>query len=327
MSEVELSAEETAYFESGGEAEITDTGSDASTTTESAAPAGDKPAAEAKPAKSENDHVPLATFLSEKQTRKDLEKKNRDFETQIAELRGKFSILDKLKAGEQGEGDKPAGPIDPAEDIFGAVNQLRETIAQRDKREADEKAANAASQKAATADQTFVNSYRSDAEKFKAGDPAKGQAPVPDYMDAYNHLLQSRAQELMAIGYDNPNDPLLTPDEKEAAARAIHDALTADERGIAELAFSKGKSPAQIIYDLAQKRGYAKKGAAPAADESEDRLATIERGQRANKSLATAGGPGGEQDMTGEQLAAMSLAEFEAWADKNPAKAKRLMGG
>lgn len=312
----QLSAEDTAYL-----AELGATGNEDSGAGEIAetAPAGDKPAAEAKPAKAENDHVPLATFLNEKQARKDLDKTNRDLQTQIAELRGKFSVLDRLNkpAGEEAA-DKTAA-IDPAEDIFGAVNQLRETIAQRDKREADEKVAREASDKAASENQTFVNNYRADADKFKA--------TAPDYMDAYNYLLNARAEELFAIGYDNPNDPLLTPDEKQAAARAIHDALTADERGIAELAFAKKKSPAQTIYDLAQKRGYAKKAAAPAAEPGEDRLETIARGQAANKSLSSAGGPGGEQDMTAEQLLSMSLEDFDAWATKNPAKARRIMGG
>jgi hypothetical protein len=105
--------------------------------------------------------------------------------TQLAELRGKFSVLDRLNkpAGEEAA-DKTAA-IDPAEDIFGAVNQLRETIAQRDKREADEKVAREASDKAASENQAFVNNYRADADKFKA--------TAPDYMDAYNYLLNARA--------------------------------------------------------------------------------------------------------------------------------------
>jgi hypothetical protein len=311
----QLSAEDSTYLAELGADGTEDSGAgQAAETTE----AGTTPAPEAKPAKTENEHVPLATFLTEKQARKELDKQNREMATKLAELQGKFSILDKLK-GAPGEQDQPSGPIDPAEDIFGAVNQLRETIAQRDKREADEKVAREASEKAANENQTFVNSYRADADKFKA--------TAPDYMDAYNHLLTSRAQELMSIGYDDPNSPLLTPDEKQAAAKALHDALTQDEMGIAQLAFSKNKSPAQIIYDLAQKRGYAKKGAAPAPEPGEDRLATIERGQAANKSLSTAGGPGGEQDMTAEQLLSMSLEDFDAWATKNPAKARRIMGG
>jgi hypothetical protein len=79
----------------------------------------------------------------------------------------------------------------------------------------------------------------------------------------------------------------LTPDEKQAAARAIHDALTADERGIAELAFAKKKSPAQTIYDLAQKRGYAKKGAAPAAEPARIGLPPSSAGRRPTRACRT----------------------------------------
>jgi hypothetical protein len=45
-----------------------------------------------------------------------------------------------------------------------------------------------ASDKAASENQTFVNSYRADADKFKA--------TAPDYMDAYNYLLNLGAEEL-----------------------------------------------------------------------------------------------------------------------------------
>jgi hypothetical protein len=31
--------------------------------------------------------------------------------------------------------------------------------------------------------------------------------------------------------------------------------------------------------------------------------------------------------MTAERLLAMPMAEFEAWVEKNPAKARRIMGG
>ncbi|UZE51905.1 hypothetical protein ONR75_15855 [Rhodopseudomonas sp. P2A-2r] len=170
-----------------------------------------------------------------------------------------------------------------------------------------------AATKAETERTAFVNDYKADAAAFEAGDPVKGVAAVPDYRKAYDFLLNSRAADLKAIGYDTP--------EK------LHNALTADEFAIAQMAKDQGRSPAAMLYALAQARGY-KAAAAPAADggTAAERLAKIEAGQAANKSLSDLGGeaPGGA--MTAQRLIDMPMAEFEAWTAKNPAMAKRLMG-
>ena len=92
------------------------------------------------------------------------------------------------------------------------------------------------------------------------------------------------------------------------------------------MAKALGKSPAAMLYALAKARGY-KVAAAPAAgDTAAERLALIEEGRAANKSLGDLGGeaPGGA--MTAAELIAMPMDKFIAWTEANPAKAKRLMG-
>jgi hypothetical protein len=84
------------------------------------------------------------------------------------------------------------------------------------------------------------------------------------------------------------------------------------------------KSPAEIIYNLARLRGYA---AAARPSGAADRLDTIQRGQAANKSLSYTGGSSGEAEITAEALLKMPMDEFEKFAEKNPARVKRLMGG
>ena len=303
-----LTAEESAFFESGGNAEISDTGSDdaggGGNDGSGGSDAGERaPAVEKAPS-----NVPLAALHEERNRRRELDKKNRDLETQIAELRGKFSIVERLNIPAGGNENQPKPPPTVEEDIFGAVRHVGETVAQMQKRLDDDKAAKETADREATERNTFVTNYRQDADKFKA--------TAPDYMDAYNFLLQSRAQELQAIGYTDPQE--------------LHHALTADEFAIAQRAFQIGKSPAEMLYGLAKQRGY-KGAAAPASGAKPsggaERLDAIERGQAANKSLSATGGPGGDADMTAERLLAMPLDEFEAWSEKNPAKARRLMGG
>jgi hypothetical protein len=65
----------------------------------------------------------------------------------------------------------------------------------------------------------------------------------------------------------------------------LHNALIADELAIAQMAFQRGKSPAEMLYNLANQRGYKKEQAADAKRAAAEKLEAIERGQAANKSL------------------------------------------
>lgn len=320
-----FSADEEAFFTSGGEGTIPDdaagdTGAD-STVVDDKAPILPEKGADGKGADKTPQNVPLAALHEERSKRKELGGKVTEQEKQIAELNGKLSILLKLKGGEGADGAADQTAVVPTaeEDIFGNVKHVGETVAQLQKRLDDADAAT----KATNEQTTFVNSYRADADTFKA--------KTADYMDAYNHLLGSRASELLAIGFADPKalaDSGADPAEVQAAAKALHDALVADEFAIAQRAFAAKKSPAEIIYNLAKQRGYAKKAAAGDGKKpGEQVLESIERGQQTNKSLDAVGGSPGGEDMTAERLLAMPLPEFEAWASKNPAKAKRIMGG
>lgn len=297
-----LSSDEAKFFETGGESGIpaessgADAGSGDAPAPEGGADAGAADAG-ADQGKGEPKNVPLAALHEERTRRKEIDKQLREAQQQIAEFRGKFSVIEKLNGNQQQQTEQPAGDPTPEDDIFGAVNALKQKL------EATE-----AATKAATEHTTFVNSYKADAQKFIA--------TAPDYMDAYNHLLSSRAAELQAIGYEGDD---------------LGRALQADEIAIAQMAMSKGKSPAEMLYNLAKQRGYTKKEAAAAvaaaAPSGAEKLEAIERGQAANKSLSNTGGNAGDQDMTAERLMSMPMDEFEAWCDKNPAKARRIMGG
>jgi hypothetical protein len=300
-----LSADEEAFFSSGGEKSIPSEGAD----TGAGGEGGEvKPAAgEAKASDTpKNDHVPLATFLEEKKARKELSGKLTEYEKQIAEFKGKFAIIDRLKfAGEAAE-EQPKGPPNPEEDIFGAVKHITDKLTGIEKETAEQKAASEAATKQATEQKEFVDKYRTACDEF--------EGTTPDFKAAYNFLLNSRAAELKAIGYDTP--------------QSLHEALIADELAIAQMAFQKGKSPAEMLYNLANQRGYKKEAAAePGKGAAAEKLETIERGQAANKSLSNAGGSSGDPEMTAESLLAMPIDEFEAWTNKNPAKARRLFGG
>lgn len=286
----ELTPDETSYFESEGTTEIP-RGDDG------AGESGDGPRPDAAPAGGDGKPermVALAALHEERSRRREIDRQYRETQQQLAELRGKFAVIERLNA------PQPKPPPSVEEDIPGAVratteavDELRQRMAVRDARD-----------RAARDEQDVIAAYRVDAAQF--------EARMPDFREAYSHLLASRAQELAALGYDDP--------------RAVHDALRADELAVAQAALARRQSPAEIIYNLARQRGYVGAGAAPRARAGE-RLASIERGQAANKSLSATGGAGGDADISAEALLKMPMDEFEAWCAKNPARARRLMGG
>ena len=283
-----LSEAETKYFESGGESELPVESGEAG----GGEGEGEKPEQTEQPEPKKDNLVPHQALHEQRERRKAAEKRARDLEIENAKFRERFTIIKEL----QGK-DEPKGPPKPEEDIFGAFEHLSKNFETVQKRLDDGEAA----KKQEAQRNELVGHYKNDAAKFTTENP--------DFKDAYNHLLGSRARELMALGYEEPA-------ELEAALRN-------EEMSIAQMAFEKGKSPAQVIYDLAKERGYKK--ADPKAS-TEAKLDTIERGAALNKSLSSAGGSSGDSEMTAERLLTMPNEEFETWCSKNPAKAKRLMG-
>jgi hypothetical protein len=288
-----LSPDEESYFESGGNTEIPSGEQAATTESDDHAPhdrgEGDKDTG-AKAVRM----VSLAALHEERNRRKEIDRQYRETQQQLAELKGKFSIVERLNGSQQ----QSMAPLRTAEDVVGAVDHTRQTVAQLQQRIEQRDA----HERAMRVDHDLVNAYRADAAQF--------EARTPDFKSAYSHLLNSRAQELIAMGYNDP--------------QSLHAALVADEKAIAHAALVAHRSPAEIIYNLARLRGYA---AAARPNGAADRLDTIQRGQAANKSLSYTGGSSGEAEITAEALLKMPMDEFEKFAEKNPAKVKRLMGG
>lgn len=294
----EMSPGETAFFESGGNTEIPSSdkaGEGGDTTAKTEQTGGDANKGGEGGDKVEK-MVSLAALHEERTRRKTTEADKRKIETELAELRGKFSIIEKL----QGPQQETQAEVTPETDIFGYAKKTGETVAELQKRLDAQDAQNKDHQERGK----LVTNYQTDAAQFSQKNP--------DFGAAYNHLLASRAAELQALGYDNP--------------QALHDALVQEEMQIATLSFQNGKSPAETIYALAQQRGY-KKADPNAKTDAATKLDTIERGQNANKSLSNAGGGGGDDAMTAAALLKMPNDDFEAWCQKHPAKAKALFGG
>ena len=123
-----------------------------------------------------------------------------------------------------------------------------------------------------------------------------------------------------------------TPEPKIQPAKSARD-IANDERDLVQGAISSKLSPAERLYRYAQAKGYKSVPADNSGSEKTagnadgiDKLALIEKGQLATRSLASAGG-GAPVGLTLESLLAMSTEEFGEFANKNGAKLKAMMGG
>lgn len=294
-----LTPDEQKFFDTGGASGLPDGGqADTGTTTEKTEQqTGAEKTGEGEGGDKVEKMVSLSALHEERSRRRDEQKRSRDLETQLAELRGRFQVIERLNAPQQ-----PAEP-DPETDFFGAIRHQGETIAEMNKRLNQQEEA----RKQAESQQDLMQNYTAAANQF--------EQQTPDFRAAYGHLLTSRVAELSALGYSE---------------QAIRKTLRDEEMAIAQTAFQNGRNPGEVIYDLAKHRGYVKKVEPPPQNgkgTAADKLDTIERGQQTNKSLSNAGGSSGDTDMSADRLLKMPMDEFEAWCNKHPAQAKRIMGG
>jgi chromosome segregation ATPase len=114
-----------------------------------------------------------------------------------------------------------------------------------------------------------------------------------DYPQALQHVLDARAEEMRLIGVPESQIP---------------EALNAESIQLAQNAIQSGRNPAEIIYNLANMRGFSAKA------KPQPSLDNIEKGQQAAGSLANTQG---EAEGVGlMDIEKMSDAEFDAFWEK-----------
>lgn len=306
MNDVETTAgegfspEEKAYFESRGEASTSaEPSAVAPEVTAEAAPAAEQTA---EPAETKDKTVPHGAFHEERQRRKQAEEKARALEIENAKAIARLEALLQNNREPERKEAVPEAPK-PEEDIFGAFDHQGkrvETIEQKLERLEQERQREAVVQNVLRASHEHEKTF---------------METSPDYPDALNHLRQSRIAELVFFGMD------------EASARAR---VGQEEINVAAQALQQRRNPAEVIYEFAVKRGYAKK-APPAPNPQPEpdpaqKLQTIEAAQTANRSLSSTGGGASAPQITAAELLAMPDKEFEAFKNSNPAKFRRIMG-
>lgn len=227
----------------------------------------------------------------------------------LHEAREENKALKARLAALEAAAGKPAQPeapkVDPETDPIAALRELKDWREQQDEQ----------SQK--------LRELHEFTDRVKAHE-ADFAAVTPDYAKAVGHLRDARANELRSLG---------VPEAQ------IQGQLHGEAIATARFAFQQGKNPGEVFYALARARGYNPDAApppdptpAPAADptpapdtklqESTAALERINRGQRASRPTAGAGGNAPSGELTLEQGAMLEGAAFDKWFEAN---AKRMM--
>lgn len=336
----EFTAEERAYFESRGEKGLPGDAAAAdpapkATTEKPVASATDGDDPEGTISIDENGahrdkrtgrFVPHGAFHKEREGRKAAETRASEQAIELARTKERLDIL--AKALEGGDVTKPAQAStaqgqddDPEPDIekdfvAHAKWQARELARLRKSLTESQ-----SSLSAKLTETEMGNAYRSDAIAF--------MREKADFRDAYNHLVKVLDAELAHRGVDDP-------------AKRLAEIARLEREEVA-FATKRGLRPAEHIYKLAGLRGWtppktdaAAASAQPSGEQkaansaAADELTRLEKGQNAARSLSSAGGSA-PAPLTGEAIASMSDAEFDALLRKsgpNPnAALRKLLGG
>lgn len=224
-----------------------------------------------------------AAMKEERRKRQELEEKLAKADTGQAQQDQIVALIESLREDDE----------DPIEDITSLKKVLRE-FANRQKAEAEQERAQTQQM---TAFQRFASTV-SEAE-------AEFRETAPDYDDAQAFFKDSLKQELEALGLEG--DEL-----NQEFARQV--------TNVAQQAINRGKNPAEVVYQLASRRGYgaSQKGeVAPktqekphvnqdAVDKAAEVIEKINKAQQASKSLSSAGASSGQKELTLSSVSKMS---------------------
>lgn len=275
-------------------------------------------------------YVPHQAFHAERVRRQALESEIKARDEKLARAEERLTMMTQIMEGQrqaQQPAQTPTQPepevdIDPEKDLFGAFKQLME----RNKKLNDELASTKQMTTEQVAQMQMVDRYRQDITRF-SGENA-------DFFDAYRHLTNTRRAELKVLGFTDDT---------------VGNQMAAEERALAMKAMKDGRSAAQMMYELAKAKGYAKSTPAPTptptppAPQAQlqpapqplppmpvvqpqpampalqtnpaaaQRVQNVQNGMQAAATLTGSGGSPGE-GMTVDQLVNMSEADFMNFA-------------
>lgn len=291
---VELTAEETAYFESGGQTELPAQPAEAAPAQEPQVVADDS-AGQAPDRDEKGRFVPHQALHAEREEHKKTKAELDEIRRNQAVLNDRWNTLLKLREGQ--EQQEAQAPPDPETDIFGytkwqaeQLNALKTKLEDREKQDSQR-------QQIETQEREIWTTWSQDANAYAA--------EKPEFGEALTFLSGMRANQLKALG---AIDPSLSTEA------AITQQINNELRSIVVQSRQAGVSPAKFVHDLAIAYGFKAQPADPAKVTMPDKLASIAGAQEAARTVGQVPGRAGGDALTPEAIAAMSPAEFDRWA-------------
>lgn len=299
-----LSAEETAYFESGGEKPLV-----IENETDNAGKV--QPEAETQGEQGRDDKgrfVPHQALHAEREEHKKTRAELAEMRQFKAVMEDRWNTL--LKATEKPKEQEDAPP-DPSVDIFAyskwqqeQFNKLQSKIAEKEQQETQ-------ARQSQERDRAIWSHWQNSVQSY-----ASQQA---DFGDAATFLAEARDKQLSALG-------VVDARLKDKAAR---DAQVNEElKGIILAAGQQNINPAEAVYQIAQQYGYQPKAADPGGLKLPENLQKIAQAQEQSKTIGTAPARGGSDALSLDAIMSMPRGEFEAWMKepKNSRLFDKLMG-
>lgn len=245
--------------------------------------------ADGKPADAQNKTVPHEALEAERQKRKAAEKRAQELEVQQARADERMKLINEaIEARNKPQQTTPTEIPDPEKDALGNLKYLNKVTS-------EELAVLKKFKEDSEARERHVNQSREITTRA-AEMERQYIAQNPDYNEASAYLINSRLNELQALGLN------------EMAARQQ---IQQETYAMAQHGLQTGVNPAEMVYKIAGLRGYKKASAAQASSEA-DKIATIAAGQRANQSLTDISGNSSSKTgvVSAKDLANMSEAQF-----------------
>jgi len=205
---------------------------------------------ESEPTQEKVQTVPYDALHKERQRAKEAYQEKQRLERELAELRGMVTALTEQQKRPVETAPEPEEPEPDYEENPAAWMRWRTEKLEREQAKIAEQAAKIAEwrqQQEQTQQLQMQQAQVLEAYRMKAAEFAQQK---PDFPNAYNHLVQSRARELMAFGIPQ---------------QQAYEQTRAEEVQLAALAMAQGINPAEAIYNLARERGWNGQQQAPAA--------------------------------------------------------------
>lgn len=202
----------------------------------------------------------------------------------------RLEALERGRGGQDDDIDLSSIP-DVDTDPIGNIEALRKIALKLTQREQETQRAT----QAQTAQQRQFAQINSRMQEYEADFSETN----PDYNDAAAHFRTARMAELQEQGYEG--DELTT-------------ALRSELVGLVARSLQSGKDPAEVVYKLAKNRGFGTgsgKENLETVDKPNKKLETIDRGQKASRSLSGMSGKTGDNELSAESVSRLEGAAFD----------------